>query len=99
MNIRLELADNYLDPLLLMPILLHFIKLERQWILKRKYYFPLWEIIIWTVSISIITEYFFPKWNNKFTADYVDVLLYFAGAIIYYFIHKQTINKTMKLRK
>ncbi len=96
MNINFEPADNYLDPLLLMPILLHLIKMERQWLLKRKYTFRFWEIILWTVSISIITEYFFPKWNNKFTADYIDVLLYFAGVVIYYFADEQTINKRMK---
>ena len=93
MNIRFKLGDNYLDPLLLMPILLHLIKWERQWLLKRKYTFRFVEIIVWTVSISIIAEYFFPKWNNKFTADCIDVLLYFAGAVIYYFVDIKTINR------
>ncbi len=99
MNISFPLADNYADPLLLMPVLLHLIKIERQFLFQKKYNFTLPEVILWSVVISIITEYFFPKWNTKFAGDIIDVLLYFAGALLYFFTDRSKMNKQLENKK
>ena len=99
MNISVPLIDNYLDPLLFMPILLHLIKLEREFFLKRKYTFSIWQIILWTIAMSIVAEYFFPKWNPKFVSDIIDVILYFVGAIIYYIADDNTFKKYIDEKK
>lgn len=88
LGIGISWADSYLDPLLLMPILLQGITWERSWLLGKRIQLQIPEIIFWTIAASILFEYFFPKWNTKFTADIWDVACYFAGSILFYFTKK-----------
>ncbi|HTO14274.1 MAG TPA: hypothetical protein VLZ83_00775 [Edaphocola sp.] len=93
--IRIPFADNYLDPLLFMPILLHCILWEQRFIFKKGLNFKLGtsEIIIWLIIISILTEYFFPKWNLGFTADIWDVFPYGLGTIFFMLFMNKPIIK------
>lgn len=80
------LLDHYLDPLLLMPILLHLILWEKRIVFRKgnSYTLPLPNIIVITVFVSVIAEYVFPLWNNQFIADIIDVVCYAMGAIIFF---------------
>lgn len=100
LNAHIQIIDSYLDPLLFMPVLLQLIKWERKCIFKKNYYFSFVEIVIWTSSIALITEYIFPKMNDNFTADIIDVFMYFAGAMIFYFLQwKNETNKFYSITK
>jgi hypothetical protein len=81
-SIGISLADSYLDPLLAMPLILHLINIERQWLFKqarlsRK------EICGYYILIIFISEIVFSHFSAKFTFDIIDMLLYAVGAILY----------------
>ena len=97
LGLSLPFFDLYLDSLLAMPIILSFLLLEKQ-ILFRKgtnYRLTVLEIIMATFFISLVSEWLFPKLSNQFTTDWIDVALYIAGALIFYF----TINRSSKKAK
>lgn len=85
LNWRIAFWDNYGDPLIFMPIFLHFILWEDRFVRKKgsEYILSWKKCLLWWVIISILVEYFFPKWNEGFTADYFDVLAYGVGTIFY----------------
>ena len=84
-NLNLSLIDSYLDPLLFMPILLHLILLERRYLFGKgsAYVFSWTQILTIIALIAVLCEYFFPRWNASFTADYIDVLCYLLGGILF----------------
>lgn len=87
LNLRLPFADNYLDPLLLMPILLHLVLWERRILLKKgvHYVFSFPEAGMLFLVVSFVTEYLFPIWHSGFTADWRDVICYAIGTLTYYY--------------
>lgn len=87
LEIRIPVVDNYLDPLLLMPILLHLMLWERRIVFKKdlQYVFSLLEVTILFIVVSFVAEYLFPRWNAGFTADWRDVVCYACGTLIFYF--------------
>ena len=96
--LHLPVIDSYLDPLLLMPVLLHLLLWERR-ILFRKginYTFSTFQIILIFILISFVTEYIFPKWNPKFTADIWDVVCYVLGTIYFHIYHNVPYQKKCK---
>lgn len=80
-------ADNYLDCLLCMPVLLGGILAERRWLFKSgaSYTFSLLDTIIMVVFFSILFEEGYPRWFSWFTKDYWDYGSYTVGGIFFYF--------------
>ncbi len=85
LHIRLDLLDNYLDPLLLMPLLLHAILWERRLVFGFDEHHILPKIIIFLVwlLVSVLAEFIFPILNKGFTTDFVDIFLYGIGSIVF----------------
>jgi len=85
-SIHVAVIDSYLDPFLCMPILLYGHLLERK-ILWQKSTTSLSvvTIVIATVLVVIIAEYFFPMWSSRFTYDILDLPMYILGAVFFYF--------------
>lgn len=84
MQVRIPLLDNYLDPLLFMPILLHLITAERRFFTKNHTYrLPLLIVIVYVGIASILAELVFPVFNPKLVGDPIDVCLYVLGAGFY----------------
>lgn len=81
LHIRIPVIDNYLDPLLLMPILLHLLLWEQRILFKKRtdFTFSTLQLIMIFIVVSFITEYLFPKWNPKFTGDIWDIICYGIG--------------------
>jgi len=81
-EVYLPFLHAYLDPFLAMPILLGIFDWERRW---RYGAAPLrvWEVVVVTVGFSILFEWYFPRWDARFTADWWDVLAYGFGALVY----------------
>lgn len=85
LHIHIPVVDNYLDPLLLMPMLLHLLLWERRVLFKKGdlFVFSWPRMIMIFIIVSFITEYLFPLLRPGFTADIWDVLCYLIGTIIF----------------
>ncbi|MFC3198379.1 hypothetical protein ACFOET_12215 [Parapedobacter deserti] len=83
--ISLPLADNYLDALLFMPILLHLVLWERRAIFAQggaHVLHPLHILIILALA-SVFAEHLLPRWSARFTADVWDMVCYAVGALLF----------------
>lgn len=86
MVIKLKIAfmDNYLDPAVLMPLLLYAVLWERRLILKNKnLVLSYTEIFGYFLLMVLIGEILLPLFSEKFTADYWDILAYAFGTLAY----------------
>lgn len=85
LHISIPFADNYLDDLLCMPILLSLLLLERRWLTGNKNrVFSALEVSIMVLVMSFIFEGLFPYWSSNFTRDYWDIVAYMLGALFFY---------------
>ncbi|MGO1815942.1 MAG: hypothetical protein ACTHZ1_03355, partial [Sphingobacterium sp.] len=97
-GLSFPLADNYLDPLLCMPIVLHLIVLERRFLRNRPgYTLPRSHIFGYFLLISIISELIFPIWSEQMTSDIWDVICYAFGALVYTTLATPYLQKSIKL--
>lgn len=86
-QINIAFLDNYLDPIVLMPLLLYALVWERRIILRNKHIdLPYSHILGYFLLIVILGELVFPLISGKFTADYWDILAYATGTIAYVFV-------------
>lgn len=85
--VNISLIDNYLDPLLAMPLLLQLNVLEKRFLWKKlNYRTPLATVILLTLFVIFLSEGLFPYLSKKFTHDYWDVLMFFLGASFFVFV-------------
>ncbi len=83
LHIPIPLADNYLDNLLCMPLLLPGLQLQQRWLFGRPK-LSFMEILAATALVAFASEWLFPRLSPAFTADLWDVAAYFGGAFVYY---------------
>jgi hypothetical protein len=79
-------ADNWLDPFL-MPIILGTLTLweQRVWFHRdSKFQMSLPQTFSLALLLSIASELVLPWLSPKFTADWLDVLVIFAGTSVFY---------------
>ncbi len=90
LELNLPIADAYLDPLLLLPIVLQLMLWERRVIFRAPpdYELEWWRVAALFLIVSVVAEIAFPLLSNKFTADPYDVVCYGLGAGLYYWIRK-----------
>lgn len=84
-NIQIEWADNYLDMLVLMPILLTLYSMEKKYFNRsdEKVVTEL-EIVILTLNVGLISEKLFPYLSSRFTCDAKDFLFLSFGSLAFY---------------
>lgn len=87
LDISIPLADSYLDNLVAMPIILTILLAERQWLFRRgrDYRLTPMEIVVATAYISLISEVVFPMVSSSFRFDWIDILLYAFGSLLFHF--------------
>lgn len=84
LKVEVALLDNYLDPLLAMPVILHLITLERRILTRNQGYRMPWvHIVLYFIIVSVIVEIVFPMFNPKLIGDPMDVVLYAIGTGFY----------------
>lgn len=90
LNIHFGLADRYLDNLLAMPVILSLWKAEKTWLFKKdkNYQLSSLEIIMATAHVALITEILFPILSTNFTSDWIDVVFYSTGSLLFYIFQK-----------
>lgn len=88
-----DLANNYLNDLLCMPIVLKIcqivlrhIKSDGQLKIPVKISFTL------TVFYALYFEFVLPQFHNRYTADPIDVLLYFLGLLFFLWVERKNGN-------
>lgn len=87
------LINNYLNDFLCMPIVL-FIS---QYVVRRlrsdaHFQISLPLILMVTFGYATYFEYYLPGSNVRYTGDFVDVFLYFSGAIFFYLLERKRVN-------
>lgn len=82
-GISLAIVDDYLDPLLAMPVLLGLILQERKWLFGRARLSGL-ECAVIVLVLSLLFEEGFPHWQPAFVHDPVDYVMYALGGIWFY---------------
>ena len=81
------IVTNYANDLLYLPLVLGAIEfIIRQLKKDSSFGLPLGFVIFLAISYSIFFEYYLPKVNSRYTADWIDVFLYLVGGIGYFFI-------------
>lgn len=91
-------ADDYLDNLFITPILLTFLVVERRLLFKKgkNYSLSALEVVMATVLIALVCELLFPYLSRDFVTDWLDLLFYAAGSIIFYFFINFWPEKSVK---
>ncbi|WP_317171726.1 hypothetical protein [Flavobacterium kayseriense] len=92
-------VNNYWNDLLCIPLVLGALTYSIRWLKKDdKFEFSLGFVIVLSSYYAIYFEYYLPKNNSRYTSDWIDVLLYFSGGLLFYLFQK-TSNKlnTLKL--
>jgi hypothetical protein len=89
--------NNYVNDLLCLPLLLGAMEFIIKWLKKDKFFkFPISFVILLASYYSIYFEYYLPKVNPRYTADWIDVILYFLGGLIFYFFGKKNNGRVLK---
>lgn len=84
LGVHIKWIDNYLDPLVCMPIVLTMLTLQKQYFLKQnKADLSYIEIILATGIFMLFSEIIFPTMSSRFTADPLDLLAFAVGALIF----------------
>lgn len=85
-RVSLPWADSYLDPLLLMPILLQLVLWERRVLFAKgpRYTLEWWRVALICLLVSVLAEVAFPVMSPKFTADPYDIVCYGLGAFAFW---------------
>ena len=82
-----EILDNYLDPLLTIPFMGGWGVWLMRWF-QRDFTWKWFNVIIFTIGISITFEWWIPSFDSRFTADIGDVVAYFLGAFGFMWIQR-----------
>lgn len=82
---------NYLNDLLCMPIILSICLKSVQLLKKdRSIRISLFSALSLAAFYSLYFEIILPRFMERYTADVYDVLLYFIGALLFYFLQEPT---------
>lgn len=80
--------NNYVNDFLTLPLVLGIcLFLARKIKRNHQLQLPLPLILVITLFYCFYFEWYLPKHNPRYTRDWIDCLLYFAGAMVFYFLH------------
>lgn len=91
--VRFYAADFLCMPIVLSICLLLIRKLKQ----KPNLQLPLFSILSLTAFYSLYFEVYLPPRSPRYTADNIDVFMYFSGAILFYIIQKQSTSTLEKI--
>ena len=92
-NQSLEIINNYIDPLLLPILFLPIILIERRWLLDdNSHRFSAVFLFVYLILFAIISELIFPLFSEKFTADWIDVILMGVGVAIFHMVFNKNLD-------
>lgn len=86
-----KVIQFYLNDFLIIPILLISSLFVLRWSKNdENYQIPVWIIGYVCCAYALFYEFFLPKFNPRYTADIIDVLLYFSSGFLFFKLQKTT---------
>lgn len=75
----------YLEDLLVMPLMLKSAQLAIQvlWKTQRNYVIHIIDVMLITIGVSVYFEAILPRFDARFTADFIDVMAYATGSLVF----------------
>lgn len=87
-------VNNYLNDLLCMPIVLKISQTAVRYIKSdRKLKIPLRISLTLTLFYAVYFEFVLPQFQSRYTADPIDVVLYFLGLLFFVWIEGKEIDR------
>lgn len=83
LDVRIPFLDNYLDPLLALPVFLGLWQIEREVIFGVRY-LSAFEIVLGGLFITLVGEWLFPYLSADFVHDYLDYPMYALGGVYFW---------------
>ncbi|QOD62207.1 hypothetical protein H9I45_07130 [Polaribacter haliotis] len=89
-NVQLpQFVRFYVNDFLIIPIVLFLcLQVLKQTKNNPNYKIPFLIILYLCFLYSLLFEFVFPNYLARYTKDYIDILLYFAGGIVFYQLQK-----------
>lgn len=85
-----NIINFYVNDFLIIPICLtislYILKYTRN---NKNYTIPLYIILCLSAYYSILFEFILPKTHARYTADIIDVVMYFLGGLVFYFLQSR----------
>ncbi len=86
-----RIIQFYLNDFLIIPIVLSVcLYVIRELRHDHTYKIPIIYILYICFGYSIFFEYYLPRILSRYTSDFIDVILYFAGGGVFYLLQKYT---------
>lgn len=80
-----KIINNYLNDFLIIPILLFICLMFLKWSRGApNFRFNIGIILYVCFMYSVLFEFVLPNYLARYTKDYIDIILYFAGGITFY---------------
>ncbi|MDR4952320.1 hypothetical protein REB14_09065 [Chryseobacterium sp. ES2] len=93
-EIIIPIINNHFTDCITIPMYCYLIEYIMNGILGYQWKPDLKFVLTSVLYISFLFEVICPKLSNHFTADFFDVLAYFAGGMMYYFLsHRHSLVK------
>ncbi len=89
----LPYLNGYLTDAFAIPVIANLgLWFQRVIIYKSNYYvLSVWHVVFVVVYVSVVFEGLLPWLSAKYTADWIDVMLYVVGGIFFYFFMNKPI--------
>jgi len=85
-----KIIQNYLNDFLIIPIVLTISLYVLRWSRNDKNYtIPILLILYTCIFYTILFEIFLPKINERYTGDFIDVLLYLISSFVFNYLQKK----------
>lgn len=98
LQIPIPLLNNWLTDFVFVPLIAHVSFVLGSFIFTTggTFKYPLYQILSISLLTALIFEGFLPYYTHYNTADFYDVVAYFAGGMFYYFVHQNHTSKSIK---
>jgi hypothetical protein len=84
----LPYVNGFINDAFAVPVIANLaLGFQRVFIIKNNYYvFAPWHIIFIVVYVSLVFEVLLPLMSKAYTADWIDIMLYAFGGLLFYFV-------------
>jgi len=92
-----SIINNFFNDLVCLPLVLTICLFVVRSLLKNPFYIlNKYEITSVFLLYSILFEFILPKFNDRYTSDYWDILMYFTGSLIFYLFWNKPLNNSLE---
>lgn len=89
-EIYFPFISDYLAELICIPIVLGWTKILMDKMNVQNFHWGIWPIIIAIIYFSIVFELIMPNYSSNYTQDFLDIIFYSIGGIIFYYALKNS---------